>query len=431
MWSLLPATLACAVALCAGSARAGDDWSARAIDARLPDRPAVALGPDGRGVLAYADAGAVWVRAVARDGRLGSRRRVPGPTSLDGSATAAIDGRGAVTVAWLTEPPRITLVVAAWQAGRPPAAGAAISGAGTQVGAVALAPRAGGGTIAAWSETRLPAAPDQLVAAALVLPGRPVQRAEVLALEPDERPSDIFAASDAAGRPIIAAKTVSFFGNAPAALVTADSAVADGFSPQRAVRRQPLDGSELQGLHLLTDRRGAQLAVWLTGPFNGMRRIMTARRPPGGRFASAGAFAGGRRIQSVAADMTPTGSAAIAWTPMEGGLSPLLVRFRASGRWGPEQRLTAPGRSAQQVELAFDGHDRATIVWGSLHGIHARQWSAGRVGDDRTISEPWRNRLCWEPALTVASRGDAVATFLCTRRGAHPIHGLAHKPAVG
>ncbi len=52
-------------------------------------------------------------------------------------------------------------------------------------------------------------------------------------------------------------------------------------------------------------------------------------------------------------------------------------------------------------------------------------------GDDRTISEPWRNRLCWEPALTVASRGDAVATFLCTRRGVHPIHGLAHKPARG
>ena len=114
---------------------------------------------------------------------------------------------------------------------------------------------------------------------------------------------------------------------------------------------------------------------------------------------------------------------------MEGGLSPLLLRARTGGRWQPAQRLTAPGRSAQQVELAFDGHRRATVVWGSLHGIHARTWSAGRLGGDRTISSPWRSRLCWEPALTVGPRGDAAATFLCTRRGAHPIHGLAYKPA--
>jgi hypothetical protein len=431
MRSLLPAAVLCAAALCAGPARAGEVWSARAIDPRLPDRPAVALGPGGRGVLAYADAGAVRVRAIGRDGRLGGPRRVPGPIASDGSATAAIDGRGAVTVAWLTESSRRTLVVATWNAGRPPAAGVPIAGAGTQVGAVALAPRPGGGTIVAWSETRLPAAPDQLVAAALVSPGRPVQRTEVIALEPDERPTDVFAASDAAGRPIIAAKTVSFFGAAPAALVTADSAVADGFSPQRSVRRQLLDGSELQGLRLLTDRHGAQLAVWLTGPFNGMRRILTARRPPGGRFASAAVLARGRRMQSVAADMTPRGTAAVGWTPMQGGLSPLLVRFRAHGRWGGAQRVTAPGRSAQQVALAFDGHDRASIVWASTHGVHARQWSAGRLDADRTISAPWRDRLCWEPALTVASRGDAVATFLCTRRGPRPIHGLAHRTARG
>jgi hypothetical protein len=131
-------------------------------------------------------------------------------------------------------------------------------------------------------------------------------------------------------------------------------------------------------------------------------------------------------MQAVAAAMTATGSAAVAWTPMEGGVSPLLMRARVRGRWRPAQRLTVAGRSAQQVELAFDARDRATIVWGSLHGIHARRWSAGRLGGDVTISAPWRDRLCWEPALAVAPRGDAVATFLCTRRGAHPVHGLAH-----
>jgi hypothetical protein len=429
MWSSASAAVVCALALCAGSARAGDGWTARPIDARLPDRPAVALGPNGRGVLAYADTRAVWVRAIARDGRLGEPQRITGPRPSTGWAAAAIDGRGAVTVAWTTDAPLSTLVLASWNEGQPPATGAPVSQAGSQVGAVVLTPRAGGGTIAAWSETRLPAAPDQLVAAALVAPERAVQRTEVLTFSPDERPTDIFAGVDAAGRPTIAAKTVAFFGEGPAALVTADSAVADGFSPQRAVRRQPLDGSGLDDLHVLTDGRGSQLAVSLTGPFNGVRRLMTARRPPSERFSIPHALASGRRIQSIAADMTPSGTAAIAWTPQEGGLNPLIARFRARGRWGPSQRLTSRGRSAQQVELVFDGRGHATIAWGSLHGIHARQWRAGRLGADLTISDPWRNRLCWEPSLTVAPHGDAVATFLCTRRAAHPIHGLAHRAA--
>jgi hypothetical protein len=425
MSSPLSAAVVCALVLLAAPARAGDGWSARAISSRLPDRPAVALSPAGGGVLAYAGAGAMWVRPLALDGSVGPPRRIPGPRPSVPWAAAAIDGRGAVTVAWMADG---ALVLASWPALSPPAAGTPVSPPGSQVGGVVLAPRAGGGTIAAWSETRLPAGPDQLVAAALVSPGRPLQRTEVLALRPGERPTDIFAAADASGRPVVAAKTVAYFGGGPAALVTADSAVADGFSPQRAVWRQPLDGSDLQGLRVLTDGDGAQLAVWLTGPFNGARRVVAARRRPGGRFGAARVLARGRRMQSVAAAMAADGRAAVAWTPMQGGLSPLLMRTRTGGRWRPAQRLTAPGRSAQQVELAFDGDGRATVVWGSLHGIHARQWRAGRLGGDRTISVPWRDRFCWEPALTVAERGAAAATFLCTRRGAHPVHGLAYKP---
>ena len=86
--------------------------------------------------------------------------------------------------------------------------------------------------------------------------------------------------------------------------------------------------------------------------------------------------------------MTASGVAAIAWTPVKGGLSPLRARFRAGGAWGPSRQLTARGRSAQQVELAFDDRDRATIAWGSLHGIHARQWRAGRLGADATTPGP-------------------------------------------
>jgi len=428
MWPALSAA-ACILALCAGPATAGDGWTARQIDTRLPDRPAVALGPDGHGVLAYADASAVWVRALARGGRLGKPQRVPGPRPSGRWATTAIDGHGAITVAWIAQAPRNTLVLASWNQGRPPAAGAPISPNDSQVGTAVLMPRAAGGTIAAWSETRLPTAPDQLVAAALIVAGEAAQRTEVLRLEPDERAADVYVGADAAGRPTIAARTVSFFGTAPSALVTADSAVVDGFSPQRAVWRQPLDGSALDGLHVLTDGHGSQLAVWLSGPFNGVRRILSAHRPPGGRFSAPRPLAAGRRIQSVAAGMTPAGTAAIAWTPVEGGLNPLIARLRVRGRWGPPRRLTSPGRSAQQVELAFDDRDRATIVWSSLHGIRARQTRAGRLGAEHTISDPWRNRLCWEPALTVAPRGDAVATFLCSRRGAHPIHGLAYRAA--
>ena len=426
MWPPLSAA-ACVLALCAGPARAGDGWTARQIDTRLPDRPAVALGPDGHGLLAYADASTVWVRAIARDGRLGKPQRVPGPRPSARWATAAIDAHGAITVAWTTQATHRTLVLATWNQGQSPAPGVPISPAGSQVGTAVLMPRVAGGMIAAWSETRLPAAPDQLVAAALIVPGHPAQRTEVLTLEPDERATDVYVGADATGRPTIAAKTVSFFGGAPAALVTADSAVVDGFSPQRAVRRQPLDRSALDDLHVLTDGHGAQLAVWLTGPVNGVRHILSAHRSPGGRFSAPRALAGGRRIQSVAAGMTPAGTAAIAWTPVQGGLNPVIARLRLRGRWGPPHRLTSPGRSAQQVELAFDDRDRATIVWGSLHGIHATQTRAGRVGAERTISSPWRNRLCWEPALTVAPKGDAVATFLCTRRAAHPIHGLAYR----
>jgi hypothetical protein len=427
MWSPLPAAVLCALALLAAPARAADDWVTRAIDPRLPDRPSVALGPDGRGALTYADARAVWVRAIARDGKLGAPQRVPGPRPSVAWATAAIDARGAITVAWMADTRGGALVLASWAAGGTPARAEPVSPAGSQVGGVVLATRAGGGTIAAWSETRLPAAPDQLVAATLVMPGQPLQRTEVLTLGPSERPTDIFAASDAAGRPIVAVRTVSFFGGGPAALVTADSAVAGGFSPQRAVRRQSLDGSELQGLHLLTDRRGGQLAVWLTGPFNGVRRIVAARRQAGGAFGPVRLLAHGRRMQAVAAAMTANGNAAVAWTPVEGELSPVVMRTLTAGRWRPVERLTAPGRSAQQVELAFDARGRATIAWASLHGIHARQWRAGHVTGDRAISAPWRNRLCWEPALTVAPRGETAATFLCTRRGAHPIHGLAYR----
>ena len=102
MWPPLSAA-ACILALCAGPADAGDGWAARQIDTRLPDRPAVALGPDGRGVLAYADAGAVWVRELARDGRLGEPQPVPGPRPSGGWATAAGDGHGAITVARIAQ----------------------------------------------------------------------------------------------------------------------------------------------------------------------------------------------------------------------------------------------------------------------------------------------------------------------------------------
>ena len=270
MWPSLPGAVVCALVLCASPARAGDGWSARQLDPRLPHHPAVALGPDGRGVLAYADSSTVWVRAIRRDGRVGKPRRVPGPRPSVAWAAAAIDGRGAITLAWMADAPRGMLVLASWPRGQPPRSGTRVSAAGSQVGPVVLTGRAAGGTIAAWSEIRVPAAPDQLVAAALAFPGRPAQRTEVLQLKPDERPDDLYAGSDAAGRPVIAAKTVAYFGAGPSTLVTADSAVADGFSPQRAVRRELLDGSGLNDLHVLTDAHGAQLAVWLSGPFNGV-----------------------------------------------------------------------------------------------------------------------------------------------------------------
>jgi hypothetical protein len=425
--ALIICSLVGALVTGAAAASAGDVWIARQIDSRLPDRPAVALGPDGRGVLAYADARGVWVRAIARDGRLGARRAVPGPAPIAGWATASIDGRGAVTVAWLTQARGITVVVASWRRGEPPAPGAPVSPSDSQAANLVLAARPGGGTIAAWSESRLPSAPDQLVATAVISPGRPVERTEALALAPDERPSQIYVGFDVAGRPSVAVKTVATLGAQPATLVTADSSAADQFILQAAPRRQPLDRTELDGLQVLTDAHGAQLAVWLTGPFNGARRVQIAQRPRGARFSLPRTLARGRRIQSAVAAIRPSGTVAVVWSPVQGRLTPLIARLRRHGRWGAPVDLTAPGRSAQHAELALDPLDRATVVWGSLHGIRARRWSAGRLGRVQTVSAPWRDRLCWEPALTIGPRGDALATFLCTRRGARPIHGLAHR----
>jgi hypothetical protein len=430
MWSRR--TLVCCIAVCAlthglAVASAGDGWTARQIDSRLPDRPAVALGPDGRGVLAYADTGGVWVRAIGRDGRLSTPSAVPGPPPIAGWVTAAIDGRGAITLAWLSQMPRSTVVVATWRHGSRPAAGTPISPATGHAGNLVLAPRPSGGTIAAWTETSLPSAPDQLVATAVVTPNRAVERSEALTLAPDERPTAVYAGFDGAGRPTIAVKTVAALGGRPATLLTADSATADRFTLQGAPRRQRLDRSDLDDLDVLTDSHGAQLAVWLTGPSNCARRVLAAHRRRGARFSHPRVLATGRRIQSLAAAMARSGTAAVVWSPVEGRLNPLLARFRVRDRWSAAARVTAPGRSAQQAEVAFDDRERATIVWGSLHGIRSRRWSAQRLDLARTVSAPWRNRLCWEPALAIAPRGDAIATFLCTRRGPHPIHGLAHR----
>jgi hypothetical protein len=410
-----------------GAGGAGGVWTARPIGFPVPDRPAVALGPDGRGVLAYADERGMWVRTIGRDGRLHRPRSVPGPPSMGDWATVAIDGRGGVAVAWYTEAPDSTVVVASWRRGAAPAAGVPVSPAGSQAGNLVLAARPGGGTVAAWSETRLPVAPDQLVATAVVTPGRTVERAEVMTFAPDERASGVWVGLDAGGRPIVAAKTVSALGGHPPMLVTADSGSADRFVLRGEPRRHPLDRSDLEQLDVLTDARGAQLAVWRAGPFSGIRQVRIARRLRGGRFSRPRTLASGRRIQSVDAAIAPSGTAAVVWSPVEGRLNPLIARFRTGGRWSSPMLLTSPGRSGQQPDLAIDARDRATIVWGSLDGIRARGWRARRLAGERTISAPWRRRLCSEPALAVGPRGDAIATFLCTRKGPTPIHALAHR----
>jgi hypothetical protein len=344
---------------------------------------------------------------------------------------AAIGSDGAVTLAWYARTPDSAVVIAAWRRGAQPAPGTVVTPAGARASNLVLVPRPGGGTVAAWSETRLPSAPDQLVATAVVTPGRAVERVETLALAPGERPAAVFAGSDRAGRPSVAVKTVSTLGGGPDSLVTADSSTPERFTLEGAPRRQPLDGSGLDDLQVLTDGRGAQLAVWLSGPFNGVRRVQAAVRGRGGRFSHPRTLATGRRIQSLAAAMAASGTAGVVWTPVEGGLTPLRARFREHGRWSAAAQVTSPGRGAQQPVIGLDARGRATIAWGSLHGIRSRTWSAGRLGAAAVVSSPWRARLCWQPALTVAARGAAAATFLCTRRGTEPLSGLACRPAHG
>ena len=215
-------------------------------------------------------------------------------------------------------------------------------------------------------------------------------------------------------------------------LTTVESAASDRFAPAAPARAHVLGRAPLDELHVLTDARGGQLAVWQSGDPLGSGSIMAARRSRGGDFSVPRIVANGRRLTGLDAALNGRGRGAATWIA-QGGQHPVRAALATpAGTWRKAQTITAPGRSGEQPDVEIDGRGRAIVLWGGRRGIRAASTTArGAFAGHELISVP---RLCSSPQLVMASSGRAVASFLCNRRRPYkppwsdvplPLHELA------
>ncbi len=263
------------------------------LDRAVSSPPAVALGSDGSGIVAWTHDRRVYVVSVAPDGSIGKVKSFASPTGVR-SLVAAAGARGAATVAWTSHrsvesrTPRTRYYVRALSraAGRAFGAVQGVSTTTEFVGEIRIAADEAGRATLAWTEDHYGRAPSgggngvtSAVRSATARIGRPF-----------------------AGAREVAARHTRYFGTPAVAAAGGRAALAWGLSPTR---------TEL----------GVQAAVGPAGR-PGTPQTVVAKRLSPGYYRSPPAI-------TVALD--PNGAATVLYEePVDGANGPVMTRLMAA-----------------------------------------------------------------------------------------------------
>jgi hypothetical protein len=130
----------------------------------------------------------------------------------------------------------------------------------------------------------------------------------------------------------------------------------------------------------------------------------------------------------------PVGEAVAIWKRFDGAHAIIQSASRAAGaRWSRPVNLSAPGRNAEEPEVAIDPAGEAVAVWERFDGRFERiQFASRHPGRSwsKATNLSGRGRSAHEPQVAIDAGGEAVTVWQRTTGGGPQVQG-ASRPADG
>jgi hypothetical protein len=188
-----------------------------------------------------------------------------------------------------------------------------------------------------------------------------------------------------------------------------------------AGRKLSADGRNAVAPQIAVDPAGAAAAVWRRR--DGHRSIVeAATRTAAGAWSGPTALsAAGENSVAPAVAIDPAGESVAIWKRFDGAHSIVQSASRAAGAaWSRPVNLSAPGRNAEEPEVAIDPAGEATAVWERFDGRFDRIQSASRRRGgswSKATDLSGRGRSSHEPQVAVDAAGEVIAAWQRTTGG--------------
>lgn len=181
---------------------------------------------------------------------------------------------------------------------------------------------------------------------------------------------------------------------------------------------------------------GEAVAVWKRA--EGTASIIeTASRPPGGDWSPPTPLtAPGRKAEEPEIAIGPAGEAVAVWEAPVGFVKFVEASWRPrGGEWAPATAISAAGHSAIEPQVAIDEEGEAVAVWtrAGENGLFVVEASSSRRGGAWSQSVPLSTSADnnFDPEVAVDPEGEAVAVWTRVLSGSNEIVEGATRPAGG
>jgi hypothetical protein len=201
-----------------------------------------------------------------------------------------------------------------------------------------------------------------------------------------------------------------------------------------AGRKLSAGGRNAVAPQIAIDPAGAAVAVWRRR--DGRRSIVeAATRTAAGSWSGPVALsAAGENAVAPGVAIDPAGEAVAIWKRFDGAHSIVQSSSRAAGAaWPRPVNLSAPGRNAEEPDVAIDPAGEALAVWERFDGRFDRIQSASRRPGgswSKATDLSGRGRSAHEPQVAVDAAGEAVAVWERTTGGGAQVQAVS-RPAAG
>jgi hypothetical protein len=204
--------------------------------------------------------------------------------------------------------------------------------------------------------------------------------------------------------------------------------------PWSAGRKLSADGRNAAAPQIAVDPAGAAVALWRRR--DGKRSIVeAATRTAAGAWSGPTALsATGENAVAPQVAIDPAGEVVAIWKRFDGAHSIVQSASRAAAAgWSRPQNLSAPGRNAEEPDLAIDPAGEAVAVWERFDGRFDRIQSASRRPGgswSKATDLSGRGRSSHEPQVAIDAAGEAVAVWERTTGGGALVQAVS-RPAGG